>query len=180
MFALTGVLARRGGGPGAAWFGSAVLLAALSLDDLAALHERLEGLGRVAGGGSLAFAWVVPGALVGLGVLLAMTVLARRVHGTARVRLVVGVVVLLGAALGLEAVSGVVLEAGEGTTRTYVVVVHLEELLEAVGAVLMLTAPLPMLRWEQGEDGALAVRYASQPVPPARRARPRRPSGARS
>lgn len=159
LFVAVGALTRRRGGPSTAWFGSAVLLAALSLDDLASLHERLEGIGRAAGGGGLAFAWVLPGAVLGLVVLAAMAVLARHLRGAARWRLVVGVAVLLGSALGLETVTGLVLDAGDGTTRGYVVLVHVEELLEAVGAVLILAAPLPMLSWRRATDGALAVRY---------------------
>jgi hypothetical protein len=163
------------------WVVSAVVIAALSLDDATSLHERLDGLGRAAGADSFPFAWVLPGAVLGLAVAASLLLLARRLRGEARWALVAGLALLIGAALGMETVNGAILEA-QGPSRWFVVGTHLEELAEMCGGVLLLRGGLAALAVRSTRDGEIAVRYGGGAADRPRRhevasyARPARPA----
>ncbi|GAB2685586.1 hypothetical protein GCM10027194_19070 [Thalassiella azotivora] len=151
--AVTASLRRAAGLRAGPWWVLAVVLAALSLDDLASLHERLDPVGRELGAGEgwLRAAWVVPGALAAVLVVAAVWRVARLLRGRSRWLLVAGLGTFLGAALGLEVLAFAVLDDG-GQGPLYAAVTYLEELLEAWGAVALLASPV--LGW----------RLASQPV----------------
>lgn len=138
---VAGLLWRRAGRRAQAWWGTAAVLAALSLDDLVGLHERMTGLGVELGGGSglLVAAWVVPGAAVAVGVVVAFGFLARSLDRPGRRLLLGGLALFLAGAFGLEAVGHAVL-ADRGPSATYGGLVLVEELAEAWGAVLMAAA----------------------------------------
>lgn len=141
---------------------------ALSLDDMTALHERLDALGRALGGGSgLTFAaWVVPGLLAAGLVALAVAVLVRRTGPSTRRLLVAGLSCLLLGAFGLEALGNSVLER-EGFGRSYAWFVAAEELLETLGAVLLLAGSLSGVRIDRTADGVhLRCRSAVRVRPP--------------
>jgi hypothetical protein len=140
------------------WVVSAVVIAALSLDEASSLHERLDGLGRSIGAEGFPFAWVIPGTALGLAVVVALALLAHRVRGPARRYLVVGMALLVGAALGLEILNGAILSV-QGPSRWYVVMTHVEELAEMVGAILLLRGGLAALNIRETSNGALAIRY---------------------
>ena len=141
------------------WTVSAGVLAALSLDDAASLHERLDGLGRQLGAQEYAFAWVVPGSAVALAVVGTMTLLMIRVDRCVRRDLACGLGLFLGAAVGLEAVNGALL--AEGTSRLYVGLTHIEELTEMIGAIVIFRAGLRALRVRPHPTGALTISYAA-------------------
>lgn len=156
---LTGAAGRSARAPGAScWFVSAGVLAVLALDDHTQLHERSERIGRqLVTAGTYPFYWLIPGAVAGLGVAAALVWLAARSRGRTRWLLVTGVTVLLGCALGLEAVQGFYMAAGNegiGFVLTY----HVEELGENLGTLLLLAAACTAVSLTR-EDGALAVRY---------------------
>lgn len=154
------VMARRARDRAApAWWVSAAVLLALSLDESTALHERLDEVGRaLPGGADLTFAWVLPGAVLAAVMLLAFTRLARALPLLARRHLLLGTVLFLGGALVLETVNGAVLDAW-GTGPAYVLLTHVEELAEMLGAVALLSAATRMLhRRRVGPD--LVLRYA--------------------
>ena len=145
----------RAGGRLLAWLGwlaTAAVIAALSLDDLVALHERLDPLGRSWGYGSgfTHFAWVIPGLIAAAGCVLVVGAHALRLPAAPRAYLLGGVGFLFAGAIGLEMVSGANL-AANGHTKAYVMIYHVEELFEAIGAALLLCAPLsdmpPEARW---------------------------------
>lgn len=149
VLAAAAALVRRAAGRGSLpWWLVAAVLGALSLDDMLALHERLEPLGEQlgGGGGALRFAWVVPGAAAGLVVVVAVVVAARSLPRAAATPLAGGLVLLLVAALGLEVVGGAVLDTvGDGAA--YILVSHLEELLESLAACLLVLGAARGLSW---------------------------------
>jgi len=119
----------------------AMILLGLSIDDLTALHEKLEAIGRSMGGGSglTHFAWVVPGVVIAAGVVATFVFMAASIEATPRRYLLTGVIIFFSGAIGLEAVSGLVLD-GVGVGAAYVLVFHVEEMLEAIGASLFVCA----------------------------------------
>lgn len=164
---LVAALARDGRDPSALpWAVFALICAGLSLDDMTALHERLDPLGRQLGGGSgLTYAaWLVPGALVALGVVAAVVVLVRRTGRTTRLLLLTGLGCLLAGAFGFEAVGNAVLEE-RGFSRTYAWYLFIEEFLETIGAVLMFTGTVCGLRLTTTGSGLL-VELARRPGEP--------------
>lgn len=156
-----GVLAR--GTPGAwAWFVSAAVLGALSLDDHTSLHERLERVGQQ----WVTFErfpgyWLVPGLIVGVLAAVAFGLLAVRLRGATRWCMVGGLALLLGSAMGMELVQGLLVAAGE-SGPLYVLVLHAEELGENVGVLLMLAAAARSVRVARAAGG-VSVRYLTPP-----------------
>jgi hypothetical protein len=152
--AVVGVLSRR-----TAWFVSAAVLAALSLDDHAALHERLERIGQ----DWVTFErfpgyWLVPGIFAGLLVAGSLGLLAVRLRGAARWCMVAGLALLLGSAMGMELVQGLLVAEGE-SGPLYVPVLHVEELGENLGVLLMLTAAVRSLDIVRDAD-RFSVRFS--------------------
>ena len=98
------------------WWIFAGLFALLSLDEMAALHERLEPLGAriLHPTGFFYFVWVVPGIVLAAVVVVAVLQLARALATPVRRELVLGIALFLGAALGLEMLGGMLLEGTEG------------------------------------------------------------------
>lgn len=145
------------------WGLTALLLAGLSLDDLTALHERLHDVGVALGGGSgpLRAAWVVPGAAVAVGVATGFLLLARELPRRPRTLLLAGLALLLGSALGMEALSQSVLDS-TGPSSAYGVLVLLEEVAEAAGAVLLAASPVAAVAVSTA-PGRLDVRLEKSP-----------------
>lgn len=152
--------ARSAGAPSARyWLVTAAVLAGLSLDDHTQLHERTEGLGRLVAteNGDFPFYWLIPGALAGLVVVAAMALLARHLHGRARLLLLGGIGLLLACALGLEVVQGMFMaEANEGLGFT--LGYHVEELGEDLGSIMLMAAAVAAVRRTR-VDGGFAARY---------------------
>lgn len=161
----TSLAARSAGAPEARyWLVTAVVLAVLSLDDQSQLHERSEQLGRllVTETGDFPFYWLIPGAVAGVCVAAAVVALAARVNARARVLLVGGIALMLATGLGLEAVQGLFMAAGnEGIG--FVIGYHVEELGEDVGVILLIAAACAMTRLSC--DGGLTLAYAGRPAP---------------
>ncbi|WP_205669097.1 hypothetical protein [Amycolatopsis suaedae] len=175
-----GFLARTRGARGAwAWFASGAMLAVLALDDHTALHERLDRIGReVVSFDGFPFYWLIPGAVAGLLVATALLLLAVRLSGVARWCMIAGCVLLLGAALGGEALQGLLLAADETGPR-YVLTYHAEELGENIGVLLMLVAAARSVTITQvGHQVQLGYGGGRHPEPTAparhRRVQPRR------
>jgi len=163
---LMGMLGRAAGVRGAwAWFASAAMLGALSLDDHTQLHERLDRVGRqVATFESFPFYWLLPGVVAGAVVAVALMLLAVRLHGVARWCMIAGCGLLLAAALGGEALQGLLIAEGE-SGPLYVLTYHAEELGENLGVLLMVAAAartLSMTRVAGHVDLAYRVDRAGQ------------------
>lgn len=150
LAAVLSVLVRRAGGRDARWWaGLAAVLALLSLDEAASLHERLGGpaagvLGDAARG-PLHFAWIVPGALLALVVGAAFVGFVVRLPAATRRLMVAAAAMYLTAAVGLEAAGGVALDA-DVSHAVYLLVSAAEEGLEMAGSVLLLYAAMCLLR----------------------------------
>ncbi len=158
--AVTGALATRFS---FAWFVSAGVLAALSLDDHTSLHERLERIGQ----SWVTFErfpgyWLVPGIFAGLAVAAALGLLAVKLHGVTRWCMIGGLALLLGSAMGMEFVQGLLVAEGE-SGPLYVLVLHAEELGENLGVLLMLTAAIRSLDITRDATGRLSVGYLTRP-----------------
>lgn len=124
------------------WIGLAVIFLLLSIDETAALHERLiKPMRSIAGAnGFFYFAWVIPGlisvAVFGLAYLMFFLHLDKRF----KVLFFLSLAVYLGGVIGGEMVSGY-FAAGLGQKNfTYAVVASLEESVEMFGASLIIYA----------------------------------------
>jgi hypothetical protein len=158
LAALLAALVRRAGGRDAGhWAGLAAVLSLLSLDEVAALHERLGGpTAEVLGGGStrgaLHFAWIVPGVVLALVVGLAFLGFVRRLPPGIRRLVVAAAAMYLTAAVGLESLGGIVLDA-QGDRALYLLVTAAEEGLEMGGSVLLLYATMRLLHLRPDPGG---------------------------
>lgn len=156
--AVAGALAPTG--PQRRWWLVAVLMLALSIDEAVGLHEELGDIGDdlVSPRGWLHFAWVVPGAIGGVLVVLAVVDLARRLPRPAARWLLVGLALFLGGAFGGEMLSGAVLD-GYGDADLYGAVTAVEELAEMLGAVTIVhAASLVVIR--SRTPAGVELRYA--------------------
>lgn len=147
---VVGMLARVKRAAGAwAWFVSATMLGLLALDDHTQLHERLDRIGnKLVTFETFPFYWLLPGLVAGAVVAVALLLLAVRLHGVARWCMVAGCALLLGSALGMEALQGLLIAVGE-SGPAYVLTYHAEELGENLGenlgVLLMLAAAVRSL-----------------------------------
>lgn len=143
------------------WVVFAAVAFAVSVDEYAELHERLDVVGdalAVGLGVDLWFTWVLPGLALGAAIVLALGGLVWSLASRARALLVAGGVVFALGAIGLETLSGFVLAAFEGqVTWHYVGVTLAEEMCEMVGVSLAIAGLLHVFSWERG-DG-LCVRF---------------------
>jgi hypothetical protein len=162
---LVAAMVRRVGGRDAGhWAGLAAVLLLLSLDEVAALHERLRGpaatvLGDAARG-PLRVAWVVPGLLLVLVVgIVFVGFVARLPADTGRLVVAAGAM-YVGAAVGVEAISGMVLDA-QGDRALYLLVTAAEEGLEMSGSVLLLYATMRVLHLRPEPSGGYRLQLAT-------------------
>ncbi|MPZ64764.1 MAG: hypothetical protein GEU83_04355 [Pseudonocardiaceae bacterium] len=122
------------------WIVSGGVIAGMSIDDHTQLHERSGRIGRaLVTYDNFPFYWLIPGLVAGLVVAAALVLLAMRVHRPTRLLLVTGITVLLGCALGLEVVQGFLM-AADNEGIAFVLIYHIEELGENVGALMLLAA----------------------------------------
>ncbi len=146
-----GGLARRSGARGAAaWWVLASLLALLALDELTALHERLDVWGVALTDAGFAFPWLVLGAPVAIAIIAVALVAGRHLPRRSTLLSLGGIGLLFVSAVGLEAVGGLLLgdQQGEyqGESLPYTLLMHLEEFGEMAGAALAVCGPLAALR----------------------------------
>ncbi|GAA3230358.1 hypothetical protein GCM10017691_23210 [Pseudonocardia petroleophila] len=159
--ALAGVLV--GGRLRAPFLVTAGLLALLAFDDFAALHERLKALGELMADrdlGVFEYAWVLPGAVIGAGVVWAFWRLATRLGGAPRRDLLVGIAVFFVAALGLETVNGFLDRPGTDGMPLQIGT-HVEEITENLGMILVLRGALSLLEVRRSRGG-VALRVADR------------------
>ena len=156
LHVLAGVLARRSGvGGAAAWWIFAVLLVLLALDELTALHERLDVWGHALTEAGFAFPWLVLGAPIALAMIVIAVVASRHLPKRSMMLSLGGLGLLFVSGVGLEALGGLMLgdQEGqfEGAGLGYTLVMHLEEFGEMAGAALAACSPLAALRLRRSD-----------------------------
>lgn len=118
------------------WRGLAVVFAAISMDEVAGFHERINQTAHF--GGVLYYAWVIPfGALVVVIAILWLPLLAALPMPTRR-RFVAAALLYVGGALGVELVLGAWASAHGPMNLTYRMIDAVEEGAEIAGASLFL------------------------------------------
>lgn len=124
------------------WAGLALLILLLALDEQAGLHERLtapmrELLGSEEPLGLLYYAWVVPGAVLVLGVALVFAGFLLRLPPDTRRGMLLSGGVFVGGALGMELLGGRFVEAEGSRSVGLLVASTLEEGMELFGIALL-------------------------------------------
>jgi hypothetical protein len=120
------------------WWGITAMLAWMSLDEAAEIHEHLGGL--IGTTGVLYFDWVIPAAGVVAAVAVIYWPFVRALAPRSRTRLVIAAAVYLGGALVMELPLGWWTEQRGTEGLGYGLIDWVEETLEMVGAVLALVA----------------------------------------
>ncbi|NCT90120.1 hypothetical protein GXB85_04010 [Cellulomonas sp. APG4] len=157
------------------WVVAALAASAMAADELLGWHEKLRTVGVVmsdATGLDLpTYAWLMPGALLALGLVVAVVLWVRGLPGRARVGVIVGAALYVAGALGVEAISGWVARE-DGIALAYNLVTAGEEGLEMTGCLVVLAVLLGMLRLTLDGGGRRAVvlshDVAGASVPPHR------------
>lgn len=122
------------------WRGLAVVFAAISMDEVAGFHERINQTAHF--GGALYYAWVIPfGAFVVVVAILWLPLLAALPIKTRR-RFVAAALLYVGGALGVELILGAWAAAHGPMNLTYRMIDAVEEGAEIAGASLFLWALL--------------------------------------
>lgn len=131
--------------PTVSWWGLAVVLGLMSLDEFSGFHERLgEVWDRLVGHNPLpAFQGLILGVPLALAVLVLLWVCARSLPLPAARTYLLGMAIFFVGAIAVESVP-LFLDIWR-RTFAYHVTYHLEELLEFLGAALLVIAPLRAL-----------------------------------
>lgn len=131
------------------WYAMAAVFLYVSVDEGSALHEiAFQPMQRLLGvtSGPLLFAWVVPAILAVIVVAAIFLKFFLRLPVPTRTSLLIGGIVFLVGAIGMEMVAGslvyVLAEPGSGSSLSLDLLAGIEEALEMVGAILVLRALL--------------------------------------
>ncbi|MDB4962734.1 MAG: hypothetical protein JWP01_2733 [Myxococcales bacterium] len=120
------------------WWGIAVALGWVSLDEAVGLHEHLGGHVHV--GGILYFDWVIWAALIVAVLAVIYLPFLRALSSPARGRLIIAAIVFVSGALVMELPLGWWTERAGTDSLGYALIDWVEETLELVGASLALVA----------------------------------------
>jgi len=122
------------------WWGLAAAFVAISADEVAGFHERLNGVARL--GGVFHFAWVIPFSAVVLVVAVLTLPFLRALPAPARRRFVASAVLYVGGALGVELILGAWTSRHGAMNLGYRLIDAVEEAGEIAGASLFLWSVL--------------------------------------
>lgn len=130
------------------WWGIAVMLAYMSLDEAVQIHEHLGG--HIDTTGVLYFDWVIPAAALVAVIALIYLPFVRRLAAPTRNRLLLAAAIYLAGAIVMELPLGWVTQHNGEDTLGYALIDWVEETLEMVGAVLALVALVQHQRAKSG------------------------------
>lgn len=165
----------------AVWWGwrvGAAALGLMSMDEVAMIHERTSDVisEHVHTGGLLFFAWVIPGAIIAIGLVGGLVLFARRLERRTAVLLIAGGALFFIGAVGLEMVGGAQTQSAITTTnedadtfqdgRLYMATTAIEESLEFIGESLLVYAVVRHLQRAVAPTAAAAARGTALPPPP--------------
>lgn len=168
---------RRGGRYSGHWLGLSVLLAVLSMDEIAQLHEHLGRLHEAwHTHGLFYFAWVIPGALAALAVGVIFARFLFHLPAGTRNRFIASALVFCCGALGVEALSGWRAETMGMNNMTHSLIATVEEDMEMIGVAMLILA---LLRHMAAEGMSLLV-TAGDNLPLEARAVESRPGDSRA
>lgn len=145
------------------WLLGMIALLLMSLDDTATIHERVGGLIDDSSGGEadISNLWVVPWALLAVGIGVVLWRLRPQLPSDTRRWLVIGAVMSIGAAVILEVVATETVNSG-GTDTEKLSLYSVEETLEMVGAlILAVTMGRHALRANRVQRGVLTSEIES-------------------
>lgn len=147
------------------WSVLAVLFLYVSLDEAAKLHDWLNVLLTAAfhPSGVLHFPWVLPAAAALVGLALAYRRWLFHLPGWVRTRFLLSAVIFLAGALGCEVLEGFYVNGTSDPTIAYVLITHIEELLEMTGVVAFLHS---LMLYASDQQIALSVEFAGSRIPP--------------
>jgi hypothetical protein len=120
--------------PRLAWLIVAVSGFALSLDEIASLHERLGKPVRDLGIAIPTFGWLIPGVVIATGLFVLLVSTGRALPQPVRRGLLIALICYLGGAIGIEAINGT-LRAPELLTY-YWIGTTVEETVEMVSCIV--------------------------------------------
>ena len=134
------------------WLLLTFMFFALSLDEIAMLHEGLSAIlsAQIDSTGIFHFAWAFPALVVCLAGLACFAPFILGFNGADRVLLLGSAAIFLSGAVGVEMLGGAVAEAGGFATLEYRLLVTAEESLELAGLLVFLLFLLRRLRADQG------------------------------
>ena len=125
------------------WQALCILIAVLSIDEIAQLHEHLGRLHETwKTHGLFYFAWVIPGGLAALTTGAVFLRLLLHLPAATRNRFIVAALVFCGGALGVEALGGWRAETMGMNNMTHSLIATVEEVLEMAGVAMLVIALL--------------------------------------
>lgn len=125
------------------WVAIGLVLTAMSLDEATRIHERLGRLYRMLFGEAPLdhYTWLMLGVPVAVAVIIFLAVMIRGMPGLPRTLLFCGVVVFLAGAVGMEIIQSLLMDRiGGEDSWGHFALWHIEELIEMLGAGLMVAA----------------------------------------
>jgi hypothetical protein len=135
------------------WWALAAVFVFMSVDEVATMHERLQGVlhGRVPVGGYLHYVWIVP---YGLGAVLLAVLSIRFLRGLPRATrrgFLASGGLFVGGAVVMEMLSGKYASARGEQNGTFILMTHIEETIEMAAIALLLVTLLRHMRDHVGQ-----------------------------
>lgn len=129
------------------WAALSVIFLALSVDEAADIHGQVSYAlnEKLNTSGFLAYAWIIPAAVLVVVVGLAYLRFLLHLPASVRIRIVIAGAIFLSGALVMEAIEGRYDSSHGVETMTYRVMVGIEETLEMAGAILFISTLLAYL-----------------------------------
>ncbi|GAB3533604.1 hypothetical protein GCM10027403_07890 [Arthrobacter tecti] len=160
---IAGFFSRRATAHRRSWLLFAVVCVIFSIDEMLELHERLDVIGYELAAFlpfDLGFVWVIPGGLIALVIVLALTRLVFSLPKGVRNGLILAGVVFVVGGMGVETLAGLTV-AANGLTPQFFVLTLIEETCEMAGIVLCVAALAHLVEYKK-HDGGTVYRLASR------------------